>query len=617
MSGQRLLFPIFLCILASVLYYHFSLGRAEINITAMVEQPCWLKVYWANDGIAFSEQKMARMRAEPGYTNYRLLLGDLRRIDAIRIDCHDYIGNAVLTDVKIKQKGFKDIEIVGSRLHDDLQPNSAVEKRWFENDGLHFSSSTNDAHFTYIPQTTRLGVNIWLELLRLGLLWVFVFLCYHCLAYLAIDLRFVPVCLAIILAISGIMALNSKSNVHPDEFVHVVAVDYYKDNWLPPKIMDESIRESYSPYGVSRLNSDEIFYFVAGKVAKVTEPFLKDDYSRARVSSLLFLLIIFIYTVRVQESRLLALPFLLSPQIWYSFSYSNSDCFALMVAFFFGCQLADRNSLINRFLLRCEDGNALFAALITGGFLGLLLLLKHNFYAFLLFVVVCYALFFFTRIKEWQRRQYLIRLGVVICISFSLFAAKRVADFSVNGLERDSLVAKARVEFADKDYVELIEKEKMTFTLHMKDHGISAKDVLFKYLWLEKTFNSSFGIFGYWKIKGHSIYYGAIGLASLLILAYVVITVLTKGTVENRLIMASAGVIGLMLITASFYHSWVGDFQPQGRYLYPIVSMFGAVLALNRRVLSERWLSLLSFWVFMLSGFAFVTVALHYIPRNI
>ena len=617
MSGQRLLFPVFLCLLASALYYHFSLGRAEINITAMVEQPCWLKVYWANDGTSFSEQKMARMQAEPGYTNYKLLLSDLRRIESLRIDCHDYVGKATLINITIKQKGFKEIIIGGSDLYAELMPNGGVEKRWLENSGLHFVSNSDDAHFTYIPQKIKQGVNIWPELLRFALLWAFVFLCYHCLGYLAVDFRFVPICLGVILALCGIMALNSKPNVHPDEFVHVAAVDYYKDNWLPPAIMDESIRDSYSPYGVSRLNSDEIFYFAAGKVAKLTEPFLRDDYSRARASSLLFLLIILIYTVRVEQSRLLALPFLLSPQIWYSFSYSNSDCFALMAAFFFGCQLTDKDSLINRFLLKSEGNNTLIAAVFTGTFFGLFLLLKHNFYAFLLFAALCYALFFYTRIEQYQRKQYLIKLGAVICIAFSLFAAKRIADFSVNGLERDTLVAKARVEFADKDYVELSDKEKMTFTLHMKDHGVSAKEALFKYLWLEKTFNSSFGIYGYWKIKGHSIYYGAIGLAALLILAYVVLTVLTKGTWENRIIMSSAFGIAVTLVVASFYHSWVGDFQPQGRYLYPIVSMFGVVLALNRRILSERWLSLLSFWVFMLSGFSFVTTALHYIPVNI
>jgi len=66
---------------------------------------------------------------------------------------------------------------------------------------------------------------------------------------------FVPILLFGIWLLVLTMAGISRENVHPDEYVHIAATSYYADNWLPPAADDPSVRNTYSVYGFSRLNS--------------------------------------------------------------------------------------------------------------------------------------------------------------------------------------------------------------------------------------------------------------------------------------------------------------------------------------------------------------------------
>ena len=52
-----------------------------------------------------------------------------------------------------------------------------------------------------------------------------------------------------------IMALNAPFNSHPDEQHHYKASKYYMQNWRPPKYNDPAIKNTYSVYGISRLNN--------------------------------------------------------------------------------------------------------------------------------------------------------------------------------------------------------------------------------------------------------------------------------------------------------------------------------------------------------------------------
>jgi hypothetical protein len=68
--------------------------------------------------------------------------------------------------------------------------------------------------------------------------------------------------------------------------------------------------------------------------------------------------------------------------------------------------------------------------------------------------------------------------------------------------------------------------------------------------------------------------------------------------------------LGQVLLSA--YHSWVADFQPQGRYLFPILPLLAFVLHRYRQWLPAGVLNMLFGSMFALSTFSFVFTALRY-----
>lgn len=606
----------FLLLAVSLLYYILFFAKAQVALDIEVEQNSWFKIYWSHAGAPFSESEMVRVRLQPGKTHYRFPFINLASIDRLRIDTHDYKGRAVLHSLTLKQKNFQAITVSPDSDFSQLQPLFQIRKMQIANGSLQIVSSGNDPNFLLKPRLQPAEFSINEELVRVALLCALVYLCYISFGFLAKDFRYVPICMAAVLLLAVTMALVSKQNVHPDEYVHVHAVQYYKTNWLPPKVDDESIRGSYSPYGVSRLNSDEIYYFFAGKFAKVAEPLCLNSYICARSFGIFLLLLMTIATLRVPECRVFALPLLISPQIWYVFSYCNSDGFALAAAFFAGCQVVRSQSLLNRFLRGEVQHFALAGSLLFGCCFGLLLLLKHNYLPFVLFILISAFIYNFYKRERPEKKAFLLRLAAVVVIGMVVFGLKKGADHLVNGPERGELIKQVVVETASKELSPYTPLDSQLSTLHMKDRGVTLNEIIVKYYWPLKTFNSAFGVYGYFNLSGNHMYYFLVKWSALLLLGYVLAVSFIQGGVESRLIGAAVILLSFALIGASLNHSWVADFQPQGRYLFPIASMFGVLCGVNRENLSERWAGLLTFWMFLLSVYSFIVIGLHFIPRT-
>jgi hypothetical protein len=69
------------------------------------------------------------------------------------------------------------------------------------------------------------------------------------------------------------------------------------------------------------------------------------------------------------------------------------------------------------------------------------------------------------------------------------------------------------------------------------------------------------------------------------------------------------------MVAISAYHSWTGDFQPQGRYLFPILPMAAFLFHQYRESLRSRAFKLLFMALFAGSVFSFAWTGLRHIPR--
>jgi len=70
-----------------------------------------------------------------------------------------------------------------------------------------------------------------------------------------------------------------------------------------------------------------------------------------------------------------------------------------------------------------------------------------------------------------------------------------------------------------------------------------------------------------------------------------------------------------LVVGQSVYHSWVNDYQPQGRYLFPILPMFMVALARMPSSFRMRIMPLFGFAFFVLSVWSFLLTGLRMIPK--
>ncbi len=235
--------------------------------------------------------------------------------------------------------------------------------------------------------------------------------------------------------------------------------------------------------------------------AEIIAPLRLDDHHAFRIFNLILLGLILLFTLRVPDSRLVAMPLLLSPQVWYLFSYCNSDAFAVTVSFFAGCQVVVQGSALNRFLMRREGLRQWGSLLIAAVVFGLLFLLKKNFLVYTAFLLWVILLTIWLRTEKGERGILLRRVVAVCLVGLSLLAVKIAADYRINGLDRNDKIMQMRIKMAAPLFNPNTPLEKQHSSLSMKERGITLARIIHKDRWFEKTFRSAFGVYGYLTIS--------------------------------------------------------------------------------------------------------------------
>ncbi|MNW44174.1 hypothetical protein D3C74_213970 [compost metagenome] len=127
--------------------------------------------------------------------------------------------------------------------------------------------------------------------------------------------------------------------------------------------------------------------------------------------------------------------------------------------------------------------------------------------------------------------------------------------------------------------------------------GVSLKEMLIDYRWLEITFKSFLGIFGYMdRPLPHNVYIVAIPLLTLSLLGLVSLAknfvgrlIKYKKEAENKLIYLLLFALIPLAFGLSIYYSYFSDFQAQGRYVYPALFPIILFFCLGlREVITER-----------------------------
>ncbi|MGW8192646.1 MAG: hypothetical protein ACWGOX_00135 [Desulforhopalus sp.] len=609
------LFAVVVCLLACSLYYRLIVNTAFVEIELEVNEKSEFKIYWAEKGAPFSEKNMSVAKVTPERCCYSFFLTDIGKVERLRVDTHKYAGRATLRKIYLQQEGWEPIELSTPEDFGRLVPlNDIVD---FEiGDGIIVDSSGEDPNFEWVITPLHRGLDYAWLLLRMGCIVVFVLLVVCCGAPLVKDLRFVPILLFGVLMLIVVMASISKRNVHPDEYVHLNATAYYQDNWLPPPIEDPTIRNTYSVYGESRLNNSEVYYLFAGKFSRFMQPFKLADFLSMRMFNVVLFSIIFFYTVKNRFARMVALPLLISPQLWYLFSYCNSDAFALFVTFLAGAEAVDPESLLHRYLKGEGWGARIAGVLVLPLLLGIMFLLKKNYYPFIAFFYLCLVIKLFRGAEfYWERKEAVVRLVMITIIGAAVFGLRHGADYMVNGPDREEKLAVVREETADPLYKPSTTLAEKHAFLSRRDRGATLMEIIVKDRWFERSFQSSFGVFGYFTVSASQIYYDLVRWTGVGLLVFFFGSIVIRGGLAG--ISLSLAMLGLSaaLIGASLHHSWVFDFQPQGRYLFPLVPMSGLLYGMQQNAVNKQILLLGVGSMYLLGLYCFIFEALLKIPK--
>jgi hypothetical protein len=111
-----------------------------------------------------------------------------------------------------------------------------------------------------------------------------------------------------------------------------------------------------------------------------------------------------------------------------------------------------------------------------------------------------------------------------------------------------------------------------------------------------------------------SEYYWVMGVFYGTLLAFLLACICCLSWHDALFAVAVLG-IGIFTVLLSAYHSWTLDFQPQGRYLFPILPMIAFLFHRYRESLRSRVFNLLFGCLFACSVYSFVFVGLKNIPK--
>jgi hypothetical protein len=601
-----------LLLVSAAVYQHFFLSRAYIEFEYTSDHDTAIQMLWAGEGEPFSRRCMAVAPLPKNAMRTGFFLGSLRDMRSLRFDpMGKESGTVVFRRITVTQPGWKPLVFASPADFARFRPGKNVSEASFADGwGWIVRSDVGDPDFyvDHLEPPPRDFVSLTKELGRFLLLVLLLHTLLKGFAPLTQDFRYVPVLLSGVTLLTVVLAMTTNSGSHPDELVHEAAASYYEQHSLMPAAESPEIAATYSGYGVSRLNSREIAYLLIGKFSRLTEIFRLPSFQRQRLFNAALLACLVLLTIKSGAARLLLLPFLMTPQGWYLFGYCNSDAFALFLTLLAAQQLADPESQFNCLLTGRTTG--WWPVIQLGLLAGLLLLIKKNFYIVILFAAFCLLLEFIFRQRTFSWPA-LRRIAVLIGIGMAIFGLRTGLDIYVNGWNKATKIQQLREARAERAYKPSTALAEQHPHLNLKGRGVSLQDLLGdKYRWGGHIIRSFYGVYGQMSVAADKSYFTLMIRCGWLFLIFVYLTVLLRGGWPERLLLLNLTCCGFALICGGIWASWTKDFQPQGRYMLPMLPMLGLLLAKTEPLFPPLLLRTFFILMFLLSLSSFIFVAL-------
>ena len=365
----------------------------------------------------------------------------------------------------------------------------------------------------------------------------------------------------------GVMAVRSPINAHPDEVLHFGAGQYFREHWLPSPVGAPETATTYSRYGISYLDEADIVYWAFGKAAALGKGLGLAPSAAMRwfqVSLYWGLVAWMIFRARTFTPALGFL--LLTPQVWYVFSYINGDAlpFALLTVVL--VELSWPDSGVRSFL-NGAPARPSVGVFVVGGLIGLLALSKLNYLVSLAFVGWV-LLWLRSEVRRWKRTALVVLTTGAIALPWATYHSW------VNDFHTGQKIVEQAEKVAAPDMKPSAQARPTSFrSMALRAKGVSLWDVLMTLDWVGLSFRSFCGLYGWMTIEAPSWLYRVFGGLYAGLLAILILPAALRGSRRAWLLLSGVLVCTTLVLAQSAYRSWVFDFQGQGRYLFPILPM--------------------------------------------
>ena len=402
------------------------------------------------------------------------------------------------------------------------------------------------------------------------------------------------------------LANRSPFWLNPDEADAKRICGYYFENWMPPDIRSDSIADLFSIYGTVRLAEFNTFYFLTGKIGQ----WFSDAAVQCRiVNMILFTTMAAIIVRNCKKYFALLAILLLTPQIWYIFSYCTSDALDFFVAFLSIYELIKEDSLLNRLLREPLSAKRL------PGYTLISLLFVHLFWAKLTFYPVLMFLFLILMINLFEKekaerldllKKYFLIAGMTLAIFLIRYM---ITDFRYYGFGKQKVINDMMEIRATYPYKPSTPPQEQAPTIYWYNKGITLKEFFSP----EKEFNKNLfrtvaGFFGYYHFGAKDWYYTVMGGLYTALFVCLIYELKKSGKKkkwwEFWAVLLCMGVQYVLI----FINAYFIDFQPQGRYMLPVLLYVAYLIDTCENAKNNKLIRLILCATCVLSLYTFVTV---------
>lgn len=376
------------------------------------------------------------------------------------------------------------------------------------------------------------------------------------------------------------IAVNTEFNTAPDEFMKYDICKYICNHLKLPHGGDKEIMNEM--WGISYAFTPILSYIFSGLFMKVATFFTQNEFSLVVAARLISVICITIYAfvcVKISERlfkgvyKWLFIAFVtLLPQLIYLGSYINNDSLAIM----------STAIIVYSWIRGLEKDWDWKSCIILGVGIGICALSYYNAYGYILTSIIIYVTS--CIIKKIDIKTFLKKGIVITLISLAIAGWWFVRSYII--YDGDFLGLNTSKQYSQ---MYAIEQLKPTNRATPANGHISLIYMLKNMQWIKISIQSMIGIFGYMNIIMDAKIYiayvliiglGVIGLSFKWIISSIKKInnknkeIITKKDIKNRekILFNIIMVINIIIpIILSLYYSYFSDFQPQGRYIMPII----------------------------------------------